>query len=162
MSEPTVADHQRFLALAIVEAVRGARAGQGGPFGAVVVKDGAVIAKAANAVVARRDPTAHAEVEAIRAACAALGSFRLDGCDLYASCEPCPMCLGAILWARPRAVYFAATRADAAAAGFDDAVFHQALEGSAEISPVRREQIACADAATPFAVYASLPTRVPY
>ena len=162
MSEPSLADKRRFLGLAIAEAVRGARAGEGGPFGAVVVKDGAVIAKAANAVVARRDPTAHAEVQAIRAACAALGTFQLDGCDLYASCEPCPMCLGAILWARPRALYFAATRADAAAAGFDDALFHQVVGGAAPPGTVRRERLVCADADTPFTVYAKLPERVQY
>jgi guanine deaminase len=162
MSEPALADQRRFLALAIDEAVRGARAGQGGPFGAVVVKDGIVIAKAANAVVANRDPTAHAEVEAIRAACAALGTFQLDGCDLYASCEPCPMCWGAILWARPRALYFAATRDDAAAAGFDDAVFHEMLAGGVHASGVHREQVVCDGAGAPFAVYASLPERVRY
>jgi guanine deaminase len=160
MNEPSLADKQRFLALAIAEAVRGARAGEGGPFGAVVVKNGAVIAQAANAVVARNDPTAHAEIQAIRAACAALASFQLDGCDVYASCEPCPMCLGAILWARPRAVYYAATRREAAAAGFDDAVFHRLLAGGA--SAVSREQVPCEDAALPFAVYAGLPGRVRY
>ena len=162
MSEPSEGDKRRFLELAIAEAVRGARAGQGGPFGAVVVKDGVVIAQAANAVVANRDPTAHAEVQAIRAACAILGSFQLDGCDVYASCEPCPMCLGAILWARPRAVYFAATRAEAAAAGFDDAAFHQVLGDAAQPCPVRRERLACESAGTPFAIYASLPERVRY
>jgi len=162
MSEPSAEEKRRYLGLAIAEAVRGARAGRGGPFGAVVVKDGVVIAQASNAVVANRDPTAHAEVEAIRAACATLGSFQLDGCDLYASCEPCPMCLGAILWARPRAVYFAATRADAAAAGFDDAVFHELVEGTGRACPVRREHLACEDAGGPFAVYAGLPERVRY
>jgi guanine deaminase len=159
--EPTLADKQRFLALAIAEAVRGAQAGQGGPFGAVVVKDGAVIARAANAVVATNDPTAHAEVQAIRAACAALGTFQLDGCDIYASCEPCPMCLGAILWARPRAVYYAATRQNAAAAGFDDAVFYQELAGSGSASMVR-ERVMCEGADAPFVAYAGLPGRVRY
>ena len=162
MSEPSLVEKRHFLELAIAEAIRGARAGQGGPFGAVVVKDGVVLARAANAVVANRDPTAHAEVQAIRAACVALGSFRLDGCDLYASCEPCPMCLGAIWWARLRALYFAATRADAAAAGFDDAVFHRASGGVDAACPVRREQLVCDGADTPFAVYASLPERVRY
>jgi guanine deaminase len=162
MSLPSLADKQRILALAIAEAVRGAQAGQGGPFGAVVVKDGAVIASAANSVVATNDPTAHAEVLAIRAACAALGSFRLDGCDIYASCEPCPMCLGAILWARPRAVYFAATRQDAAAAGFDDEVFHQMVSSEAGASAVVRERVVCDGAAAPFMVYAALPRKVPY
>jgi guanine deaminase len=162
MSEPTLADKQRFLDLAIAAAVRGAQTGQGGPFGAVVVKDGQVIAQAANSVIASNDPTAHAEVQAIRAACAALGTFQLTGCDLYASCEPCPMCLGAILWARPRAVYYAATRDAAAAAGFDDAVFHQALAGAPGAAAVRREQVPCDGAGLPFAAYAGLPARVRY
>jgi guanine deaminase len=157
-----LADKQRFLGLAIAEAVRGAQAGQGGPFGAVVVKNGDVIARAANAVVASNDPTAHAEVQAIRAACAVLGTFHLDGCDIYASCEPCPMCLGAILWARPRAVYFAATRQDAAAAGFDDAAFYEALGSGAGDSPIVRERVHCEGADAPFAAYAGLPGRVHY
>jgi guanine deaminase len=162
MSQPSSADKQRFLALAIAEAVRGAQAGQGGPFGAVVVKGGVVIAKAANSVVSNNDPTAHAEMQAIRAACAAIGTFKLDGCDVYASCEPCPMCLGAILWARPRAVFFAATRQDAAAAGFDDAVFYEVLGEKPGDSLVLREHVVCADADAPFAAYASLSDRVRY
>jgi len=161
MSEPSEDDKRRFLELAIAEAVRGARAGQGGPFGAVVVKHGVVIAQAANAVVANRDPTAHAEVQAIRAACAVLGSFQLDGCDIYASCEPCPMCLGAILWARPRALYFAATRVEAAQAGFDDAVFYQAISGDASV-PLVRERVECDEADAPFAAYAHLPAKTRY
>ena len=160
--EPSIADRQRFLGLAIAEAVRGVQAGQGGPFGAVVVKDGTVIASAANAVVAHNDPTAHAEVQAIRAACAALGTFQLAGCDIYASCEPCPMCLGAILWARPRAVYYAATRADAAVAGFDDAVFYEALGNGSGGSPIVRERVLCEGAQAPFVAYANLPKKVRY
>ena len=159
---PSLSDKQGFLGLAIAEAVRGVKAGQGGPFGAVVVKDGVVIATAANAVVANNDPTAHAEVQAIRAACATLGTFQLDGCDIYASCEPCPMCLGAILWARPRAVYYAATRADAAAAGFDDAVFHAALENGLGGSPMVRERVLCEGAEVPFVAYAGFSGRVRY
>lgn len=173
MSRPSAADKQHFLGLAIAEAIRGAKAGQGGPFGAVVVKQGAVIATASNAVVMNNDPTAHAEVQAIRAACAALGTFQLDGCDVYASCEPCPMCLGAILWARPRAVYFAATREDAAQAGFDDAVFYRALDLALDRAPDRapdgnvpvpllRERVLSPDASAPFAAYASLPGKVRY
>ncbi len=154
------ADKQRFLAMAIAEAIAGAQAGQGGPFGAVVVKEGVVIAKASNAVVETNDPTAHAEVQAIRAACAALGTFQLDGCDIYASCEPCPMCLGAILWARPRALYYAATRVQAAQAGFDDAVFYQAFAGQAV--PLVREQVDHAQADSPFAAYAKLSARISY
>jgi guanine deaminase len=159
---PSPEDKRHFLALAIAEATRGCQAGSGGPFGAVVVKDGVVIAQAHNAVVANNDPTAHAEVQAIRAACAALSSFQLDGCDLYASCEPCPMCLGAILWARPRAVYFAATRDDAARAGFDDAVFYRWLDSDGADSPVRRERVACEGAGEPFAAYATIPGKVRY
>lgn len=101
----------------------GVEAGRGGPFGAVVVRAGEVIGRAANGVTGRNDPTAHAEVEAIRAACAHVGSFRLEGCEIYCSCEPCPMCLGAIRWARLDKIYYAATRDDAAAAGFGDALF---------------------------------------
>ena len=162
MSAPSLAEKQGFLGLAIAEAVRGAQAGQGGPFGAVVVKDGVVIAKAANAVVANNDPTAHAEVQAIRTACAALGVFQLDGCDVYASCEPCPMCLGAILWARPRAVYYAATRQDAAAAGFDDATFYEALENGSGGSATARERVVCDGAEAPFVAYAGLLGKVRY
>ena len=174
MSEPSMPDKQRFLTLSVDEAIRGARAGQGGPFGTVVVKDGVVIAKAANAVIANNDPTAHAEVQAIRAACATLASFQLDGCDVYASCEPCPMCLGALLWARPRAVYYAATRQDAAAAGFDDAVFYQTLGVGAGCSagdvgavsgpcpPLARTHVPSDRAGEPFAVYATMPSKIRY
>ncbi len=101
--------------------------GLGGPFGAVIVKDGVIIAKGSNQVTADQDPTAHAEVVAIRAACKALGSFQLSGCDLYTSCEPCPMCLGAIYWARPDRVFYANTRNDAADIGFDDAFIYEEL-----------------------------------
>jgi len=113
-----------FMELAIDLAMKNVESGAGGPFGAVVVKDGAVIATAVNCVTATNDPTAHAEVVAIRKACQALGSFQLDGCEIYTSCEPCPMCLGAMYWARPAAVYYANTRAHAADAGFDDAFIY--------------------------------------
>jgi guanine deaminase len=98
----------------------------GGPFGALIVRDNVVIATGTNQVTRTHDPTAHAEVVAIREACRVLGDFQLSGCDLYSSCEPCPMCLGAIFWARPSRVFFAATQDDAAAAGFDDSfIYHQ-------------------------------------
>jgi len=100
----------------------------GGPFGALVVKDGIVIATGANQVTRTNDPTAHAEVVAIREACRVLGDFQLTGCEIYTSCEPCPMCLGAIFWARPERVYYAATKKDAAAAGFDDSFIYQQIE----------------------------------
>ena len=113
---------------AIRRAVENVRSGRGGPFGAVVVKDGHVIAAGTNLVTLTKDPTAHAEVIAIREACVALGSFQLIGCEIYTSCEPCPMCLGAIYWARPDRVYFAATASDAAEAGFDDSFIYEELK----------------------------------
>jgi guanine deaminase len=106
--------------LAVELAVENVRSGKGGPFGALVVKDGQLIGTGVNLVTANSDPTAHAEVLAIRSACQRLGDFRLDGCELYASCEPCPMCLGAIFWAHIRQFFYACTRKAAADAGFDD------------------------------------------
>lgn len=106
----------------------------GGPFGAVVVKDGKVIAESANSVTPDNDPTAHAEVNAIRLACKKLGTFMLDGCDIYASCEPCPMCLGAIYWAHIKTIYYAGTRSDAAKAGFDDDFIYREIN----IDPEKR------------------------
>src|ERR1700694_1120089 len=100
---------------------------EGGPFAALVVKDGIVIATGANQVTRSSDPTAHAEIVVIREACRVLGDFQLTGCDVYTSCEPCPMCLGAIFWARPARVFFAATHADAAAAGFDDSFIYRQI-----------------------------------
>jgi guanine deaminase len=99
----------------------------GGPFGAVIVKDGRVVAEGVNQVTTTNDPTAHAEVVAIRAACKSLATFQLAGCDLYTSCEPCPMCLGAIYWARPSRIFYAGTARDAAAAGFDDAFIYDEI-----------------------------------
>ena len=115
-----------FMARAIALALDNVRQG-GGPFACVVVKDGQVIAAGTNRVTSTLDPTAHAEVVAIREGCRALGSFQLTGCDLYTTCEPCPMCLGAIYWARPARVYFAGTAADAARVGFDDEDIYEQL-----------------------------------
>jgi guanine deaminase len=133
-----------FMQEAIQRAVDNVRSGQGGPFGAIVVKDGRVIATGTNLVTAANDPTAHAEVTAIREACRALGTFQLTGCEIYTSCEPCPMCLGAIYWARPDRVYFAATASDAAEAGFDDSFIYEELkrprrERGIPFEPVMRE-----------------------
>ena len=116
-----------FMARAIALSLENVRQGAGGPFAAVVVKDGEIIAEGANAVTTTNDPTAHAEVVAIREACRKLNSFDLQGCEIYTSCEPCPMCLGAIYWARPARVYFANSAADAAEAGFDDAFIYQEI-----------------------------------
>ncbi|HWB33206.1 MAG TPA: nucleoside deaminase [Acidobacteriaceae bacterium] len=109
---------------AIALATRNVESGAGGPFGCVVVRDGQIIATGVNQVTAANDPTAHAEVVAIRAACKALGSFQLTGCTVYTSCEPCPMCLAALYWSRCDAIYFGNTAADAAAAGFDDSFLY--------------------------------------
>jgi len=120
--------HQRFMEKAIELAIENARLGNGGPFAALVVSGGSIVAQGVNQVTSRHDPTAHAEIVAIREACAALGQFQLPGCEIYASCEPCPMCLGAVYWARLDRVFFAATRADAAAFHFDDDFIYQELQ----------------------------------
>ena len=117
-----------FMRRAIALALENVRSGRGGTCGAVVAKDGRIIEEGANRVTATNDPTAHAEIAAIREACRALKNFQLDGCELYSTCEPCPMCLGAIYWARPARVFYAGLAADAAAAGFDDAFIYEELQ----------------------------------
>lgn len=123
----TDADDARYLREAIDLARQGMEAGAGGPFGAVVVRDGEVIGRGHNEVLRRHDPTAHAEVVAIRAACERVGDHHLTGSVLYASCEPCPLCFGAAAWARVERILYACTASDAAAIGFDDAAFHEEL-----------------------------------
>jgi guanine deaminase len=151
-----------FMTRAIELAIENVRSGRGGPFAALVVKDGQIVSEGTNRVTSSNDPTAHAEVVAIRTACAALGGFQLEGCDLYTTCEPCPMCLGAIYWARPARVYFACTAADAAAAGFDDAFIYEqlALPQSERKIPffgmMRLESLAC------FQAWAEKPDRIDY
>ena len=110
---------------AIELAVDNVRSGRGGPFAALVVRGGDIVSEGTNLVTSTKDPTAHAEVVAIRRACQALGTFQLAGCDIYTSCEPCPMCLGAIYWARPAKLFYGGTHKDAAAAGFDDSFIYQ-------------------------------------
>lgn len=121
-------DKKQFMREAIKLSIDSMRAGNGGPFGAVVVKDGKIIARGSNKVTSTNDPTAHAEVVAIREACKVLGVFQLTGCEIYTSCEPCPMCLGAIYWARPDKMYYANTKVDAAAIGFDDQFIYNEIE----------------------------------
>ena len=134
----------------------------GGPFGAIVVRDGEVVARAANRVTTSNDPTAHAEVEAIRKACRVLGTFQLEGCEIYSSSEPCPMCLGAVYWARPKAVYFANGRDVALAAGFDDDhIYEEFLLAPEERRyPATRLEIEGAD--EPFRRWAAKEDRVEY
>jgi guanine deaminase len=121
-------EKKSFMKMAIELSLSGMESGKGGPFGCVIVKKGKVIGLGSNAVLETNDPTAHAEIVAIRNACQSLGSFQLEGCEIYTSCEPCPMCLGAIYWARPDKVYYANTKKDAAEAGFDDHFIYQELE----------------------------------
>lgn len=116
-----------FMRMAIALSENNVKTGGGGPFGAVVVKNGAVIASSANRVIPENDPTAHAEISAIRLACKALDTYDLSGCEIYTSCEPCPMCLGAIYWARLDRIYYANTKADAADIGFDDNFIYDEL-----------------------------------
>lgn len=116
-----------FMKMAIELSRAGMEEGEGGPFGCIIVKDGVVVGKGYNSVLTKNDPTAHAEVVAIRDACQQLKHFQLDGCELYTSCEPCPMCMGAIYWARPSRVFYANTKQDAAEAGFDDDFIYQEL-----------------------------------
>jgi tRNA(Arg) A34 adenosine deaminase TadA len=118
---------EEFMRRAIALSIDNARSGRGGPFGAVIVRRGEIVAEGANRVTGANDPTAHAEVEAIRAACAKLGTFHLEGCEIYASCEPCPMCLGAIYWARLDRIWYANRRDDAAGAGFSDEFLYREM-----------------------------------
>ncbi len=119
---------KKFINRAIELSQQGMDGNAGGPFGAIVVKNGEIIAEGFNKVTSSNDPTAHAEVVAIREACKMLNSFQLDDCIIYTSCEPCPMCLGAIYWARPKAVYYACTKEDAAEIGFDDQFIYEEIE----------------------------------
>jgi guanine deaminase len=137
-------------------------AGKGGPFGALIVRDGHVIATGTNQVTTLRDPTAHAEVQAIRSACHALGSWELRGCELYASAEPCPMCLGATYWARLDRAYYAASRADAAAAGFDDARLYEELALSPDARTLPLLRLLPEEGILPFQAWLKNPHRIPY
>lgn len=128
-----------FMNEAIEEARRGMLAGEGGPFGAIILREGAVVARAHNEVLATNDPTAHAELLAIRRASALLGRFDLSDCEIYSSCEPCPMCFAAIHWAKIGLLYYACTRFDAARIGFDDEYIYRVIRGEAE-----RQQVSAA------------------
>ncbi len=118
---------ENFMMEAIMLSQKGMDNNEGGPFGCIVVKDDKIIGRGNNKVICNIDPTAHAEIVAIREACIHLDTFQLDGCEVYASCEPCPMCLGAIYWARPSIVYFANSREDAASIGFDDSMIYSEM-----------------------------------
>lgn len=150
-----------FMRQAIALALENVRNG-GGPFAAVIAKNGALIATGANRVTATNDPTAHAEVVAIREACKRLESFQLDHCELFTTCEPCPMCLGAIYWARPVKVFYAASAADAAAAGFDDAFIYRELAVPYRERRIPMDQILRDEAFAVFQAWLAKPDKTLY
>jgi guanine deaminase len=151
-----------FMRRAIALATENVRSGQGGPFGALVVKDGRVLAEGANRVTATNDPTAHAEIVAMREACRVLSDFQLSACDLYTTCEPCPMCLGAIYWARPARVFYAAVAADAAAAGFDDAFIYEELQRALGERRLPMKQLLREEAIAVFSLWKQQENKTPY
>ncbi len=155
-------NEQDFMREAIRLAEEGMQAGRGGPFGCVVVRHGAVVGRGNNCVTSANDPTAHAEVTAIREACSRLGTFQLSDCELYASCEPCPMCLAAIYWARIPVVYYANTRADAAAIGFDDDFIYQQMSLPPEQRSITMKSLLREEALTGFRTWEAKPDKVRY
>jgi guanine deaminase len=153
---------ETFMRRALALAQQGMNGNAGGPFGAVIVKDGRIVAEGCNRVTSTNDPTAHAEIVAIRAACQALGTFDLSGAEIYASCEPCPMCLAAIYWARLNHIYYANTRADAARIGFDDDHIYRefALPIAGRAIPMQR--LLADEAAAAFAAWDAKPDKLRY
>jgi tRNA(Arg) A34 adenosine deaminase TadA len=155
---PDPAHLRRAIALATANVV----AGTGGPFAAVIVRDGEVIAEAANSVTTTNDPTAHGEINAIRKACTSLGTFSLAGCEIYSSCEPCPMCLAAIYWARLGAIYYGCDQKDAAKAGFDDAFLYEEIGKERDLRTIPCQQMIQSEAWEAFATWLAEPSRVDY
>lgn len=152
----------KFMKLAVQLAHENVLQKKGGPFGAIVVKDGKIIGQGCNNVTTTNDPTAHAEVQAIRDACRNLNSFQLDDCEIYTSCEPCPMCIGAIYWARPKAVYYASTKLEAAAIGFDDFFIYQELELPIEKRTLVMKQLQFNNYDLPFKTWGNFSGKVEY
>ena len=161
MSSDHPAARAEFMRRAIHLALDNIRVG-GGPFGAVIAKNARIIAEGANRVTATNDPTAHAEIVTIREACRALGNFQLAGCDLYTTCEPCPMCLGAIYWARPDRIFYAGTAADAAAAGFDDAFIYDELKRAHDTRRILMTQLLRDESLTIFTTWKNLENKTQY
>ncbi len=155
-------DNDEFMKEAIWLSVNNVLEGKGGPFGAVVVKDGKIIARGVNQVTSNNDPTAHAEVVAIRNACAALNTFQLDGCEIYTSCEPCPMCLGAIYWARPSKLFYANTKEDATAINFDDQFIYEEMARPIEERKLFTKQILRTEALVAFNKWAESSSKTEY
>jgi tRNA(Arg) A34 adenosine deaminase TadA len=151
-----------FMRHALALAVEKMNENDGGPFGAVIVREGRIVAEGWNRVTSINDPTAHAEIVAIRSACEALGSFKLPDCDIYTSCEPCPMCLGAIYWAGLRRIYYANTREDAAGIGFDDDMIYREIPLAPKDRSIPGLRMALAQSDIPFAEWAKKPDRIRY
>ncbi len=154
--------HARFMGRAIELSAERMRANLGGPFGAVIVRDGEIVSEGFNKVTSANDPTAHAEVSAIREACTALGTFSLEGCVIYTSCEPCPMCLAAIYWARLDAVYFANTRKDAADIGFDDDHIYREIPKEIEDRAIEMRHVELQEARDIFEEWRVKPDKIMY
>ncbi len=150
------------MARAIELSIKNVRTGRGGPFGAVVARNGEIVSEGVNSVTLTNDPTAHAEVVAIREACKKLGTFELRGCEIYSSCEPCPMCLGAIYWARPDRVYFGGSAADAAQAGFDDSFIYREIPLGHSERKIAMVQLMRDEALEAFRAWKNLPNKIPY
>jgi guanine deaminase len=150
------------MARAIQLSLENVQSGRGGPFGAVIVKDGNLIAEGANQVTATNDPTAHAEILAIRAACAKLGAFDLLGCEIYTSCEPCPMCLGAIYWARLSRIYFASAAADASLVGFDDSMIYREIAQPLTDRTIPMVQLMREESLAAFRAWEAKPNKIAY
>jgi tRNA(Arg) A34 adenosine deaminase TadA len=155
-------EQEKFMQEAINLAKQNLKLKNGGPFGAVVVRNGRIIGKGVNTVTSQNDPTAHAEINAIREACENLNSFQLTGCEIFSSCEPCPMCLGAIYWARPKKVWFAATRHDAAEAGFDDSEIYRELTLPDHEKKIPMEQLMKEEAESVFKIWIDLEHKIEY
>jgi guanine deaminase len=154
--------HDELMRRAIQLAEENVRAGRGGPFAAIIAQEGRIVAEGTNLVTSSNDPTAHAEVVAIRRACATISSFQLTNHQLYTSCEPCPMCLGAIYWARPSAIYYGATHTDAAEAGFDDSFIYQQTRMPAAQRAIPMQQVLGGEAKNPFDVWRNAVGKILY
>ncbi|MGH8203120.1 MAG: nucleoside deaminase [Steroidobacteraceae bacterium] len=153
---------EQFMRQALAEAEAGLRGNCGGPFGCVIVRDGAIVARGKNCVTSTNDPTAHAEIAAIRESCRALNRYSLEDCTLYASCEPCPMCLAAIFWARITRVFYANTRADAAAIGFDDDFIYRQVALPPGQRAIDMRQLLRDEAQAAFREWRAKPDKLPY
>ena len=158
----SIDQQKKFMREAIRLSMENVKSGNGGPFGAVIVKNGKIIATAVNEVTKSNDPTAHAEIVAIRNACATLNSFQLDGCDIYCSCEPCPMCLGAIYWARLNAIYFGNSKKDASEINFDDNFIYDEFDISLNERKLPTIQLLRAEAQSAFIKWQKCENKIEY